>query len=282
MAVGLKKSWGGLWRLPRRPTPCPSSRKQDGNGPRYRNQVFRLLAALLHEPFVMCAGWSWVAQAARPKRYCTGDLWRCSRLIGLGAVTGPQKGDHQALLKRLVATVTPSRTGRSPPLPPPPNDLIFFASLMALSALLTLCVLRLLGLLSSFSLQYPRCFQENADEVEMVKRVEGITDKLLREKFPDAYTPAPKKKRVSCCAFSAWQSARTSHTRCKPQRKGVLNMGAWWLSTCLVPRGRCEWCQGWQQAGSAWCRRSLLMNGGSSRELAWLGFGGLPASNNRL
>lgn len=33
--------------------------------------------------------------------------------------------------------------------------------------------------------------------MEMLKRVQELTDKLLREKFPDAYTPAPKKKRVS-------------------------------------------------------------------------------------
>eukprot|EP00903_Cladosiphon_okamuranus_P010778 g10184.t1 len=37
---------------------------------------------------------------------------------------------------------------------------------------------------------------ENADELEMLKRVEELTDKLLREKFPEAYTPAPKKKRA--------------------------------------------------------------------------------------
>lgn len=43
-------------------------------------------------------------------------------------------------------------------------------------------------------------FQENADEIEMLKRVDEITDKLLREKFPDAYTLAPKKKRVSFVA----------------------------------------------------------------------------------
>eukprot|EP00752_Nemacystus_decipiens_P006763 g6073.t1 len=38
---------------------------------------------------------------------------------------------------------------------------------------------------------------ENADEIEMLKRVEEITDMLLREKFPDAYIPAPKKKRAA-------------------------------------------------------------------------------------
>lgn len=39
--------------------------------------------------------------------------------------------------------------------------------------------------------------QENADELEVLKRVDEITDELLRENFPDAYTPAPKKKLVS-------------------------------------------------------------------------------------
>ncbi|CAM9236757.1 unnamed protein product [Pylaiella littoralis] len=36
---------------------------------------------------------------------------------------------------------------------------------------------------------------DNADEVAMLARVEEITDKLLRESFPEAYVPAPKKKR---------------------------------------------------------------------------------------
>lgn len=39
--------------------------------------------------------------------------------------------------------------------------------------------------------------QEDADEVAVLARVEEITDQLLRESFPEAYTPAPKKKRVS-------------------------------------------------------------------------------------
>lgn len=43
--------------------------------------------------------------------------------------------------------------------------------------------------------------QENADEMEMLRRVDELTDKLLREKFPDAYTPAPRKKRVRWLAY---------------------------------------------------------------------------------
>lgn len=38
------------------------------------------------------------------------------------------------------------------------------------------------------------CSQEDADELAMLKRVEEITDKLLRESFPDAYKPAPAKR----------------------------------------------------------------------------------------
>jgi len=38
----------------------------------------------------------------------------------------------------------------------------------------------------------------------MLRRVEEITDKLLREAFPDAYVPAPKKKRVSNTTDDRW------------------------------------------------------------------------------
>ncbi len=41
------------------------------------------------------------------------------------------------------------------------------------------------------------CLQENVDDVAMLRRVEEITDKLLREAYPDAYVPAPTKKKVS-------------------------------------------------------------------------------------
>ncbi|CAM9711378.1 unnamed protein product [Ectocarpus sp. 13 AM-2016] len=47
---------------------------------------------------------------------------------------------------------------------------------------------------------------EDADELAMLKRVEEITEKLLRESFPDAYKPAPAKRPMAVESDDVWEN----------------------------------------------------------------------------